>query len=250
MFKCKICGEECVKATNQQAEEIINLIKDSKELAFLQTYPHYHPYCPNCGAALFDYSPEQIELLKNNSTAIKEIYADNSFIEIDPNKFALNCECAGYSFELAGLHREAAFAYAAAVDLLNLCLVKYLSNNKDKILEALGPNKDYSKLNDFEAYKLTMERIDVLKRLALGHVIESKSNRTDCLFLYTSLVIDFNKVELGLKMLDQLEDGGYDWLNDKTVVEIIKCLRNKAAAYLEATTIAIDVENLKNENNE
>lgn len=243
MIKCKLCGETCIEATNEQAQQVVNLIKQSKEFALLQSYAHYYPYCPNCGIAFYDFNEEQIKILEEHKNNIKEIYADNSFLDVDPNKFALNCECAGYCFELVGMHSQSAFAYAAAADMLNLCLVKYLADNKETILKNLGDPIDYSKLYDFEVYKLSMERLDVLRRLALGHLIESKSNQTDHLFLYTSLVIDFNKAELALKTLDQLESCNYEWLNEPVIKNTIACLRNKAQDLIDATTIAIDVTN-------
>lgn len=248
MLQCKLCGGKCAEATEKEAKQVVELIKTSKEFAHLQTYAHYYPFCPKCGAAYFDFNEQQIEILKLNAEAIKQIYADKTFLKADPNKFALNCECAGYTFELVGMHSEAAFAYAAAADMLNLCLVKYLADNKETILKTLGDPIDYTKLNDFEVYKNCMERIDILRRLALGHVIETKSNQTNHLFLYVSLVIDFNKAELALQTLDQLESCNYEWLTEPSIVNTIQVLRNKAQALIDATTIAIDVD--KQQNNE
>lgn len=242
MLQCKLCGGTCTEASKKEAEQIVELIKTSKEFAHLQSYAHYYPYCPKCGTAFYNFSDEQIKILEQNKNSIKQIYADKTFLKADPNKFALNCECAGYTFELVGMHSEAAFAYAAAADILNLCLVKYLADNKKEILKTLGDPIDYTKLNDFEVYKNCMERIDILRRLALGHVIETKSNKTDHLFLYVSLVIDFNKAELALKTLDQVESMNYEWLNEPVIKNTIACLRNKAQALIDATTIAIDVD--------
>lgn len=243
MAKCPICGKEYVNHTEEDLTNIIEMFKGDSNIVVKMCYYHNYNYCPTCAITEMDYTPEQVEILKQNSDNLAKVMSDDNFKQFDAKKYFRICELAGYCAELIGNHDKACLGYMAAVDILDNQLLKFVKEkNKNKTIEK-SENGEllFPKLSaeDYTLFGAAAQKIEYLNRLVLGHAGEavkgSHSVAVNFALIQTlAYYKDFESARNILNLVaDQLKDKGEPF---KSVLKVLSAEIDKAEKTHEMLT--------------
>ena len=225
MAICSICGGSLKKIDDAEVNVLLGLLEKSKCGSLYKLYPHIFEYCPNCIIGDIELDEDNVELIKSRKDDLAKAFSNKNLEEIDVFKWARIAEIVGFSYEVVGNTREAALAYKASTDILDIMISSFITRHQH-MAEEDGEKVGLLKMQDFEICKNALIYSKNLKRLTLGHLLKSIKEDDMVLFLiYFDTVIELDLKDERNKITSVLSKEKHP---NKLYQDAIDCLLSKS----------------------